>query len=251
MDGAGLGRVPETIRHDRGFVLNIVLFLVPAIFWTVCTKRPWATVAAMVAASLLIEWIQVFAHIGFGDPADLIANTVGAAIGAALGHRWLLHLGGRVPLAQLSRVALFAPLVCVLVALYGGVAWAIVRADQQRSALADELRHEFAGEGFSTIEPYLLDESPGVRDEIHFEMLVERTSLRPDSTLYDRDPRGDRPALRLPILWVVPLRLRHLRSRRFEPGPWRWRRLQLISWELSAVPRRAAPASRRSRHHER
>ena len=45
-------------------------------------RRRWTAIGALAALSLAIEFTQRRLMLGTGDPADLIANVVGACLGA-------------------------------------------------------------------------------------------------------------------------------------------------------------------------
>ena len=65
-------------------VLNILIlvplgYLVPKVFFR--TRRWWKMLLIGFAVSLIIESVQLFAHLGTFDTADLLHNTVGAIIG--------------------------------------------------------------------------------------------------------------------------------------------------------------------------
>ncbi len=73
----------DAISIDKPWVLNVGLF-VPAGL-TVALVFPKATrvVAGLIALSVAIEFVQRWLMLGAADPADIIANYVGAVIGVA------------------------------------------------------------------------------------------------------------------------------------------------------------------------
>ena len=88
---------PGWVRYDLvEFVANIALFVPVGLFVMVVTGggRYWLVVLAGFAASCTIELGQlIFLPNRFATVSDVIANTVGAAVGAALGR--ILLRGGR------------------------------------------------------------------------------------------------------------------------------------------------------------
>lgn len=67
------------------WILNVALYVPPALLLVLAAKNPWKVFAALVGLSFVIETIQQYTRIGAADPADLIANLLGAGIGVALG----------------------------------------------------------------------------------------------------------------------------------------------------------------------
>jgi VanZ family protein len=68
---------------EPGWWLNVALFFPVALLSTVVVGRPRLVLASAVAGSFLIETAQATVLTGIADPADLIANAVGAAIAVA------------------------------------------------------------------------------------------------------------------------------------------------------------------------
>jgi len=124
--------------------LNIALFAPPVLLATILWRTPVRATIAAAAGSLAIEIVQPLIGVGANDAVDLLANTVGAAIGAIGGAIVLtitdLAAGGRPGPARLVRLA-----VGVLAAgavLAGYPAW--VAGSKQASAAA-QLDAMFAG----------------------------------------------------------------------------------------------------------
>lgn len=81
---------------------NVLLFAVPALLVTVATRRPGTTLAAATALSVGIEAVQAVA-VDLGracDTTDWVCNTLGAALGVALGGGALLLHGRRGKLTE-------------------------------------------------------------------------------------------------------------------------------------------------------
>ena len=75
---------PAWARPEHyGYLLNILLFVPMGALAVVITRRPWwlVTLAAALASSA-IEIVQSLYLTRFGDPNDVVANTLGALIGA-------------------------------------------------------------------------------------------------------------------------------------------------------------------------
>lgn len=83
------------IRWQLGWWLNVALFVPAAFVWGVITRRPGRTWIALVVLSLVIETLHGTVLAGAGDPADLLANAVGAAVGAFVAVVWLQRVGHR------------------------------------------------------------------------------------------------------------------------------------------------------------
>jgi glycopeptide antibiotics resistance protein len=71
----------ESVHIDRPWILNAVLFI-PAGFTLARSCHVWISVAALAALSVVIELTQRRLMLGAPDPADLVANVVGATVGA-------------------------------------------------------------------------------------------------------------------------------------------------------------------------
>lgn len=66
---------------------NVILFVVPALLFTVAFRRPAMVLAVAIALSMTIELVQASLP-GTGrscDTSDLLNNAIGAAVGAGLG----------------------------------------------------------------------------------------------------------------------------------------------------------------------
>lgn len=78
---------------------NVVLFVAPALFAAVATRRPALVLVAMSALSALIEVVQALAP-ALGRSCstnDWLSNTIGAAVGVLLGALALRLAGPLTP----------------------------------------------------------------------------------------------------------------------------------------------------------
>lgn len=68
------------------FSANVLLFVPMGVLFTVLLSRWrwWLALAVGVAATLTIEFVQLFLPARFSDPRDLLANTLGTLLGIAL-----------------------------------------------------------------------------------------------------------------------------------------------------------------------
>jgi hypothetical protein len=82
----GWGGLPTAVV-DPGWWLNLALFVPAGWAWTQLTRRPGVVVIALAATSFLIESLHATKLAGIGDPADLVANVLGATVGALLARR--------------------------------------------------------------------------------------------------------------------------------------------------------------------
>lgn len=88
-----LSLVPFIFLSERydGWLINVIgniaMFIPVGIVWPICFKKLDSfikTVVACAGFSLLIEVSQLFSYENHSDIDDLILNTIGAAIGAAI-----------------------------------------------------------------------------------------------------------------------------------------------------------------------
>ena len=75
----------QLTRSAANSVLNAALFLPAGLFFVANGKRWWIVLPSLVLLSAALETIQTFTRFGVGDPADFVANSWGAAIGAGIG----------------------------------------------------------------------------------------------------------------------------------------------------------------------
>ena len=73
-----------------GFALNVLLFVPLGVLGTLLLGRWrwWLVLALGIATTLVIEFAQLFLPARFSDPSDLIANTLGTAVGIGVVAAW-------------------------------------------------------------------------------------------------------------------------------------------------------------------
>lgn len=135
-------------RVDAAWLLNVALFVPAGVFATLATHRPWRVLAALAGLSLLIEVAQDLTAMGAPDPADLLANSIGAAIGVIIGagYRSLApdRRAGDVAVPP-SRHARLVGIVAIVLLLGLGWLGLQVGADMRMAAVRSELRTAFSG----------------------------------------------------------------------------------------------------------
>lgn len=134
----------RVVEADGEWLLNVLLFVPAGLFVARANRRPLRTIAGLVALSFVIELVQGFTGLGFADPADLVANSIGAVAGALLAV--LLRLVWPVdPDRRWSRRGVV--FACVAVVALAGVSWlgGQAAANTRQAQLADRLVHAFEG----------------------------------------------------------------------------------------------------------
>lgn len=152
--GSGWDRLIDgDLLGSSQFLLNVALFVPAGLAWTWLTRRPARTLAGLAALSMLIESVQAVAGLGGADITDVVANTIGAALGVATASisTFGLERAGvsrPTPVDPRRRAVVAAgmvvALVAVLVALLAG-------ADRRQARIHDELEDAFADTSFDEI----------------------------------------------------------------------------------------------------
>jgi hypothetical protein len=173
----GWDRISYTPWSDQ-VVLNALLFAPAGFAWTLARRRPFVVWLGLAGLSLFIELIQGATGVGAPDVADLIANSVGAALGAtaAVGVVWLLaaRRGARPGLgAVLTRAALLVVAVTVL------VAFLVVGADRRQAALVTELDSLYRTSSFEQFMRWEKADGHG-KVPLLTKRVFDRTSVRTD-----------------------------------------------------------------------
>jgi hypothetical protein len=130
--------------------LNVALFVAPAMLAVLLWRHPIKTVLVAAAGSFAIEFVQPLVGVGANDVVDLVANTVGAIIGA-LGATLILLLADSFQRRQVGWARLFrtaAGLLAVAVLTIGYPGWV---ATARQADAATQLDQMFGG---STLADY-------------------------------------------------------------------------------------------------
>lgn len=155
----GLRRLSRDPLGSSQFVLNIVLFIPAGLAWTWVTKRPFVTLGVLSATSVVIESIQAVTGAGANDVADLVANSIGAAVGAGfVGMINVVFARG----VRLSRRSQWFVGVSAAVVAMASVAGCYVGASSRQQNVEDALRAEFEGTDRADIEMRLDLDPDGV-----------------------------------------------------------------------------------------
>lgn len=153
----GLRQLSRDPFGSSQFVLNIVLFVPAGATWTLISRRPVVSWFALSGLSLLIESIQAVTGAGANDVADLAANSLGAAIGAAIVVAfWAIRGTRNIDLSSRSRRLLLAGVAVTALALLAS--WFTGASNRQQN-VEDVLRTRFAGTDRADIEA-LLESDP-------------------------------------------------------------------------------------------
>lgn len=66
------------------FAANVALFVPFGVLMTLAARRPWAGVVAALVLSAAVEFAQIAIPGRLASPRDVLANVLGAAVGAAI-----------------------------------------------------------------------------------------------------------------------------------------------------------------------
>jgi len=177
---AGLGWVTNgdlwasSLDAGAGWWLNVALFVPAGLYVSAATRRIGWTLVGLIGLSVLVEVVQSVGLLGAADPADLVANSIGAAIGCGLSipaSRLVLSDEAAERRSVTFKMALLGVAGVIAVS---GVGWLsiIAGADARRESLAIEIREAFAGTSSVEIGAKL-DSANG------FEEILSATSVRP------------------------------------------------------------------------
>lgn len=157
----GLGKIIEgRVGTDVG--LNIALFVPPVFLATLLLRAPWRITGVAALVSIAIEIIQPLIGVGVNDAIDVLANSVGALIGAGAATALLL-IRDAIATRRLDvgrTIKLAVSLAAGAAVLLGGPAWT---ATAKQGVAAARLEQMFAGtaladyqrDGATTWEPKL------------------------------------------------------------------------------------------------
>ena len=180
----GWSRISYNPWSDQ-VVLNVLLFVPAGFAWALIRRRPFVVWLGLTGLSLLIELFQGVTGVGAPDVADLIANSVGAAIGAiaawAVVSLVALRRGARPgKRAILTRVALSVTAAAVLIGAL------VVGADVRQSRLVTELESLYRTSNYAQFMRWEKAEARG-KNPLLTKNVFDRTSVRTDGMHY-----GDR-----------------------------------------------------------
>ena len=164
----------NSLDNGAGWWLNVALFVPAGLFVSAATRRARWSLVGLIGLSVLIEAVQSLGLLGAADPADLAANSIGAAIGCCLSipvRRLVLLDEGGERRSVTFRVVLVGVAGVIAVGVMGWLS-IVAGADARRDSLANELREAFAGTTAVEIEAKL-DSADG------FEQMLSATSVRP------------------------------------------------------------------------
>ena len=139
------------------FLLNVALFVPAGVAWTWVTARPLRTLGGLVGLTMLIESVQGMTGTGGADVTDVVANSLGAAIGvgaAAIATAVLVRAGlttGRA--SDPRRRAIVA--ACLVVVVAFTAAGLLIGADQRQSRIHSELERMFEDTTYDEINSVL------------------------------------------------------------------------------------------------
>lgn len=177
------------------FLLNVALFVPAGLAWTWATGRPLRTLGGLVAFAMLIESVQGLTGVGAADITDVVANSLGAALGvsaAAIATVALLRAGvvSGTPASSRRRSLVAAGLVVVVAITLTTL---IIGADRRQARIHDELEDVFADTTYDEIaavvrpsedEPQPLDDSARFVDG---EQIFGAISVRSNGARYTDD----------------------------------------------------------------
>lgn len=177
------------------FLLNIALFVPAGLAWTWLTRRPIQTFLALTGFSMLIESVQAVAGLGGADITDIVANTIGAALGVTAAAIFVCGTdrtkrSERQPGDTRRRGAAVAGAAAlVLLVLFGLLAG----ADRRQAQIHDELENAFVDTSFDEISAALRGDpddpdrfEPGARF-VDGEQIFSAISVRADGVRYADD----------------------------------------------------------------
>lgn len=158
-----------------GWLLNVALFVPAGILLTLASGRPRRVLVGLIGLSFAIEVIQDLTFLGAPDPADLVANALGAVIGVSfavfaryLSRRW----SGGSTQTSLSRRAMVMRLAVVVAVVAVGWLGLQAGADVRRDTLRNEIQTAFAGTAASDVDAKMASESG-------FDELLDAITTRP------------------------------------------------------------------------
>ena len=132
----------SAVDLDPSWLLNVLLFVPAGMFLTVALRRPVIVFVGLASMSFAIETIQSLTRLGTADVRDLVANTIGAAVGVVLASVIVRRRADDAPpLTEAEQRSLDSRMIfaaIVAIAIVAGVTWfgvgAVADIRQDRSA---------------------------------------------------------------------------------------------------------------------
>ena len=154
---AGIERLRSDPFGSSQFILNVVLFVPAGVTWAWMTRRPVVVAGVLVGVSILIESVQAITGVGAPDVADLLANSIGALVGAAAATLPSLASRHRAEATQSPRKrAMVATAAAVALAAFAA-SLVLIGADRHQESLRHELQTAFAGTTKADIDRWNAD----------------------------------------------------------------------------------------------
>ena len=165
--------------NDPGWILNVLLFVPAGAVWAIATGWSFPVWVWLTIASFVVETIQSVSGRGIGQVADLVANSLGAAIGVLLGVVVFRTFDGVVQAGRRHPwwVALIAVTMVVI-----GYALVLITVDSRNDRLLHEVTTAFDGYTSREILRYL-DDDQQYMSRAEFE---HKVSTPPASITVDR-----------------------------------------------------------------
>lgn len=194
--GSGWDRLADgDLLGSSQFLLNVVLFVPAGLAWTWLTRRPVRTFLALAGFSMMIESVQAVAGLGAADITDVVANTVGAALGVTMAAAVLNGIDWsrrpeHPPADARRRVAVATGGAMTVLAVLLGL---LVGADRRQARVHDELEDAFVNTTYDEIASVLQGDSED-RDRFDAdaqfsdsEQIFSAISVRADGFRYTDD----------------------------------------------------------------
>lgn len=192
--GSGWDRLASgDLIGSSQFVLNAALFIPAGAAWTWVTGRALRSLAGLVALAMLVESVQGIAGLGAPDITDVAANSIGAAIGAAVAALLVagLRRAGVVatrdrPESQRGAIVVVALVLVVITSL----TVVLVGADRHQARIRDELEQALGDTTYDDIDAVLRGDSEQLEPGARFsdsEQVFSAASVRADGFNYAED----------------------------------------------------------------